>query len=218
MALTALRFTGCTTAPFQASCWRSIEGRGHLSSRQIELATDGQDVYSSESQDFDIAVFVLLAVLPAGPAELPSSRSVILNSVPPFGVAPTILVVEDDRAIRYLLTHVLEAMGYLVIACEDGAHGLAVASAEIHRIDAVITDSTMPGMEGRELLGRIRALRAELPVLVVSGTIDDGTMRAIEDPFTIRLSKPVSPDRLRLELRRLLSLQAEGGSSQPSVR
>jgi CheY-like chemotaxis protein len=130
---------------------------------------------------------------------------------------PTILVVEDDRAIRYLLTRVLEAIGYLVIACEDGTHGMAVASAEIHRIDAVITDSRMPGMEGRELLARIRALRAELPVLVVSGSVEDGAVRAAEDPFTVRLCKPVSPDRLKLELRRLLS-HADDGSSPPSVR
>jgi CheY-like chemotaxis protein len=164
-----------------------------------------------------LLIFFVLAVLPDFRQNSPS-RSTTLNSVSPCGFVPTILVVEDDPAIRYLLTHVLEALGYLVIACEDGTRGMAVASAQIHRLDAVITDSTMPGMEGRELLARIRALRAELPVLVVSGSIEDPTVRAAEDPFTIRLSKPVSPDRLRLELRRLLSSQADGGSSQPSVR
>lgn len=177
-----------------------------------------EEFVSSGFNGSGIVVLVVLAVLPVSPAELPSSRSTTLNSVPPFGGMPTILVVEDDRAIRYLLTHVLEAIGYLVIACEDGAHGMAVVSAEIHRLDAVITDSTMPGMEGRELLARIRALRAELPVLVVSGTIEDGSVRPAEDPFTVRLSKPVSPDRLKLELRRLLSPQADDAASHPSVR
>ena len=116
----------------------------------------------------------------------------------------TILVVEDDRAIRSLFTYVLRGQGYEVIACEDGTEGLAVARLHIHHIDAVITDSTMPGLDGRALIDAIRSLRAEIPILIVSGSLEEGMIRAGEHPKTVRLCKPISPMRLAFELRRLL--------------
>jgi CheY-like chemotaxis protein len=117
----------------------------------------------------------------------------------------TVLVVEDDRAVRYLFTAVLRGNGYKVIACEDGAKGLEAAQAKISEIDAVITDATMPGLDGRELVVRIRALRPEMPVLVVSGTMEDRSPRPTPSgPATIYLTKPLSPDQLIVELRRAL--------------
>lgn len=115
--------------------------------------------------------------------------------------APTILVVEDDRAIRYLFTEVLRNSGYIVIACEDGARGLEVARAKIAEIDAVITDSRMPGIDGTELIAKIRALRPAMPALIVSGHLENRD----PDPAIRYLSKPLSPDRLTTELR--LALQ-----------
>lgn len=111
---------------------------------------------------------------------------------------------EDDRAIRSLFTHVLHGQGYEVIACEDGVRGLEAARLHLNRIDALITDSSMPGLDGRELILRIRALRADLPILVVSGGVDEGAEKAGDHPKTVRLCKPISPLRLTLELRRLL--------------
>jgi CheY-like chemotaxis protein len=114
-----------------------------------------------------------------------------------------VLVVEDDRAIRYLFSEVLRGNGFEVIACEDGASGLATARAQINEIHAVVTDSRMPGLDGRELIAQIRALRPRLPILVVSGNIDENAARSA-DPATLYLAKPISPDRLTVELRRLL--------------
>ena len=123
------------------------------------------------------------------------------------GGASTILVVEDDRAVRYLFTEVLRNNGYVVIPCEDGTHGLEVARTRMAEIDAVITDSRMPGLDGRELIAQIRALRPLMPILVVSGNVDHRD----PDPATRYLAKPLSPDRLTLELRRALN----GASSGP---
>lgn len=116
----------------------------------------------------------------------------------------TILVVEDDRAIRTLFTHVLRGHGYDVIACEDGSKGLEAARIHLHRIDAVVTDSTMPGLDGRELIDAIRLLRPEIPILIVSGSLDEDMVRAGEHSKTVRLCKPISPTRLAVELNRLL--------------
>jgi len=132
------------------------------------------------------------------------TRSAFLHESEPTRLAgdrtTTILVVEDDRAIRYLFTEVLRNNGYVVIACEDGDRGLEVARAKIAEIDAVITDSRMPGLDGRELIAQIRALRPEIPILVVSGAVEDRG----SDPATRYLTKPLSPDRLAVELRSAL--------------
>lgn len=113
----------------------------------------------------------------------------------------TVLVVEDDRAVRLLFTKVLENAGYEVIACENGALGLEAARNQIHKIDAVITDARMPGMQGPRLIARIRALRPEIPAILVSGNV----VEAETDRATVFLTKPVSPGILTRELRRLLS-------------
>lgn len=109
-------------------------------------------------------------------------------------------MVEDDRAIRYLFSEVLRNSGYNVIPCEDGAHGLEVARARIDEIDAVITDSKMPGLSGPELIAQIRELRPSMPILVISGHLENRPV----DLATRYLSKPLSPDRLTGELRRAL--------------
>lgn len=120
----------------------------------------------------------------------------------PEAARGTILLVEDDAAVRYLFTEVLHNHGYYVIAAEDGTVGLEIATARIATFDAVITDSRMPGIEGRELVTRIRSLRPDLPILVVSGGVDPSAHSS--DPATRYLAKPVSPHRLTVELRRAL--------------
>lgn len=114
----------------------------------------------------------------------------------------TILLVEDDTAVRYLFTEVLQNQGYYVIAAEDGATGLDIARARIDSLDAVITDSRMPRLDGRELVTKIRSLRADIPILVVSGGVETGAHAT--DPATRYLAKPISPQRLMIELHRVL--------------
>lgn len=113
----------------------------------------------------------------------------------------TVLVVEDDRAVRLLFTRVLEGAGYEVIACENGTAGLEAARNHLDEIDAVVTDARMPGMQGPRLISRIRALRPEMPAILVSGNM----VEAETDASTVFLTKPISPGLLTRELRRLLS-------------
>ena len=113
----------------------------------------------------------------------------------------TVLVVEDDRAVLLLFTRVLQGAGYEVIACENGAVGLEAARNQIEKIDAVVTDARMPGLQGPRLIQRIRALRPEMPAILVSGNM----VEADTDRSTVFLAKPVSPGALTRELRRLLN-------------
>ncbi len=115
----------------------------------------------------------------------------------------TVLVVEDDRSIRYLFTEVLRRAGYKVIACEDGTLGLQMARS--NPIDAVITDCSMPGLDSREMIAAIRALRPGIPVVMVSGSVEDGAAPVNDDPNILFLNKPLAPEQLKLELERLLA-------------
>jgi len=114
--------------------------------------------------------------------------------------AATILVVEDDRAVRLLFTRVLQAAGYEVIACENGSAGLESARKNLDSLDAIVTDARMPGMGGQRLIARVRSLKPDLPAIVVSGNLIDG----VADDTTVFLAKPVTPGTLTRELRRLL--------------
>jgi len=93
----------------------------------------------------------------------------------------TILLVEDDPAVRTLTERILRTAGYQVLTCTDGQHALAVARAN-PGFDLLLTDVIMPGMNGRELAERLKA-----PVLFTSAYtrgVLDPTAAFIEKPFT----------------------------------
>ena len=116
----------------------------------------------------------------------------------------TILLIEDDTNIRYLLAHTLESNGYRVVQAENGIEGLAIAKEMLPAIDAVISDAIMPKMSGQDVIASLRRLRPELKALLVSGHIDADPKDLGQDPRTSFLYKPVPPDILTAELRRLL--------------
>lgn len=82
---------------------------------------------------------------------------------------PTILVVDDQTPIRRILRAVLEALGYRVLVAEGGPAALRLASEHRGRLDLLLTDVSMPVMEGPELADRLAALRPDISVLYISG-------------------------------------------------
>ncbi|MDF0642421.1 MAG: response regulator [Nitrospira sp.] len=83
------------------------------------------------------------------------------------GYGKRILVVEDDAAVRFILSTVLEAAGFNVYEAGDGLE--AVESLKRRRYDVLLTDYRMPRMDGLELLDVARAMWPDLPVIVVTG-------------------------------------------------
>jgi len=81
---------------------------------------------------------------------------------------PTVLVVDDEDAVRDVLVRLIEDLGYAVISAADGAQALAVIEGATS-LDAVVVDLTMPGMSGGVLVQEIRRRRPRLPVIVCSG-------------------------------------------------
>ncbi len=126
----------------------------------------------------------------------------------------TILVVEDDEAVRDLSVCALREAGYQVLDASSGA--VAIARFEKHKdkIDLVLTDVVMPGWSGPELVTRLKAVRATLPVLFMSGYAPD-TVEAVEAiPAEDLLRKPFKPTELLVRIRAKLDESAEARAAR----
>jgi CheY-like chemotaxis protein len=86
--------------------------------------------------------------------------------------SPHILVVDDEPILLRMVEAILHAGGYRVTTASDGAEAWRVWAANPAAFDLVILDAVMPGMSGHEVLAQVRARRAGLPVLLMSGHPD----------------------------------------------
>jgi two-component system, cell cycle sensor histidine kinase and response regulator CckA len=108
----------------------------------------------------------------------------------------TVLLVEDEDAVRELAVKVLERLGYRLLVASHGAE--AVALAERHgAIDVLLTDVVMPGMSGRDLANRLAPLHPEMEVLYTSGYTEEVIAHhGVLDPGLRFLPKPYTPQSL----------------------
>jgi hypothetical protein len=110
---------------------------------------------------------------------------------------PTLLLVEDEPALRLLVVTMLEEQGYLVLQAGNGLDAIALAERHRGDIDLLLTDVVMPRLSGPELAQQLRALRPGLEVLFMSGYNDSRLVhRGVEEANVNLLVKPFSPDEL----------------------
>jgi CheY-like chemotaxis protein len=118
----------------------------------------------------------------------------------PYQSLPAVLVVDDDRMMRALLTRILEAEGYRVYSAGDGVEALDLLSGN-GAVDIVVTDVVMPRMDGRELAAELGKRLPRLPVLLISGAHLGG--RSPSGPL---LPKPFTPMSLVSSIRELVAV------------
>jgi CheY-like chemotaxis protein len=118
----------------------------------------------------------------------------------------TLLLVEDDQALRGLATRILTQHGYTVLPASDGVDALAVLSQHQAAVDLVVTDVVTPRLSGSALVDRLRAARPDVPVLYMSGYPDDEIVRrGVRAPHTAFIQKPFTPNALLAAIRDVLN-------------
>lgn len=106
----------------------------------------------------------------------------------------TVLVVEDDTSIMKLLQEVLGRYGYGVVTAVDGVNAVEMFAAHQDEIRIAIVDVVLPRMNGREVVKRVRQQRPGLPIIMISGYVDDVIDRDAIDELEVEfLQKPVKP-------------------------
>jgi len=108
----------------------------------------------------------------------------------------TVLIVEDEEAVRELASEFIESAGYTVLTAKDGAEALAVAEQCDEPIHLLLTDVVMPKMRGPELAKRLRGVRKTMRIVYMSGYLEynRGNEDFLEEGFF--LQKPFSRDTL----------------------
>jgi len=112
------------------------------------------------------------------------------------GRGKTVLLAEDEEAVRELATEFLRAAGYNVLAGQDGRQALELAKASADPIDVLLTDVVMPNLRGPEFAKQLKAQRPKIKVIYMSGYLDydKGSGEFLEEGYF--LQKPFSREAL----------------------
>jgi PAS domain S-box-containing protein len=123
----------------------------------------------------------------------------------------TVLLVEDEAAVRSMARDVLELSGYTVLEAANGEAALGVAKEHRGPIHVLLTDVVMPGMNGRMLADRLVRMRPDLKVLYMSGYTNDAVLRCgVVASGLGWLEKPFTSDGVARKLRQVLEAPVRG--------
>jgi two-component system, cell cycle sensor histidine kinase and response regulator CckA len=118
----------------------------------------------------------------------------------------TILLVEDEQAVRDLTLKMLQQLGYKILTAESGGDALSVCKAYAGELSLLLTDVVMPGMSGRQLADALMLMRPGIKVLFLSGYTENTVVHhGVLDPGVDFLPKPFSREVLGKKLREILA-------------
>ncbi len=138
-------------------------------------------------------------------AGVPSPRLSPARGTVSIGGGESILLVEDDDAVRRVTSRMLEGMGFRVIAAAGPRQALDLARDHIGTIDVLLSDVIMPGINGREMAEALRKLRPSVKVVFVSGYTDDvALLQQLRAQTLFFLQKPFSAHALGQMIRSAL--------------
>jgi CheY-like chemotaxis protein len=121
----------------------------------------------------------------------------------------TVLLADDEDAVRELARQALFSAGYNVLEACDGVEALSLAERHPGRIDLLVSDVVMPGLGGRQLADRLQARDSAVKVLYLSGYVPDELLRhGVSRSEVHFLAKPFSPGALAQKVREVLEAEA----------
>ena len=188
----------------------SEPGRGAVFTIRLPLVAERLDHGPAEVPATPVAAPVRAGrrgpVATGPPAPAPAARPGRPDGTDPVGGARsrggalTVLVVDDEDALREVVARTLAAVGYTVLTAPDGASALALAAAP----DLLLTDVVMPGISGVELARELGARHPGMRVLLMSGWTGDAlSAHAVDDSVDL-LAKPFTRAELRARVERAL--------------
>jgi two-component system cell cycle sensor histidine kinase/response regulator CckA len=137
-------------------------------------------------------------------------------SAPPVGLSPTVLLVEDDRALRRFVLRVLQESGYVVLEAADGPEAVSVIERHRGPLDLLITDVSLPNLTGPELAQHLRLKRRGLHVLFMSGYNATRPVETGDEQVPVHfLTKPFTPDELISVVGKLTTRNTDSPTSPP---
>lgn len=119
----------------------------------------------------------------------------------------TVLVVDDEAVVRMLVVETLQDLGYAAVEAGDGHSGLAILQSAA-RVDLLVTDVGLPGLDGRQLADAGRRLRPDLRVLFITGYTQNaafGEGEALQRGMEV-ITKPFSIDGLAFKIREMIDM------------
>ena len=168
------------------------------------------NVYSEPGEGTTVRIYLPRAV---GAMPQAGPRSVAPLDLPRG--SGTILVVEDEPAVREIAVEILNDLGYRVLDAVDGAQALQVFGAHAGEIDLLLTDVVLPGsLRGRDLAERLHAVRPTLKVLYMSGYTENSIVHQgrLDDGVHL-LGKPFKREQLARKVADVLGGDAAGGGN-----
>jgi two-component system, cell cycle sensor histidine kinase and response regulator CckA len=146
--------------------------------------------------------------LPRADETMPAATVLPNQHTVPAGTE-TVLLVEDEAAVRKLLRRVLQSCGYTILEARDRQEASAIAQQHSGWIDLLVTYLMMPKMSGRELAERLAQIRPEMRILLVSGYTDEMVIRqGVLQASVTFLQKPFTPISLARKIREVLDAEA----------
>ena len=117
----------------------------------------------------------------------------------------TVLIVDDDEDVRALSAEAVRRVGLTVLSAADGPEAVELFQKRENEIRVVVLDRTMPGVSGEQVFDRLRAIRPDAQIILVSGYSEERAARELLDRGLAGfLQKPFSPEKLVDIVRRAL--------------